>query len=265
MIFYDGHAKELSIGVLRANTEKEEYLASLDPSHSNSLLPRAASKPRLLVERVFRADVPRIPKLVCAFSGFGRNEFTVAVHSEKGEVNFIDAEVAKDDALSFRLARKCENILSIARVEDKYCTESDSIPRLCRPKLEENSLFIGRLEQIKSCLAALDGNNCIHIFKGSQIIFSIDLSAVDMKAFCTAAPYNLSRSVFRSDKPARIEGGLNWRLNVITNKETQVKLSLEILQQSPLVKAILQAIQAVVSKNLFICFYSDYLEILHVP
>jgi len=41
------------------------------------------------------------------------------MHNDKREAFFIDVEVLKDDSLSFRLSKKCKNILSLERIEEK--------------------------------------------------------------------------------------------------------------------------------------------------
>ena len=72
VVAYDELNKELIIGIIRVNNEKEEYLASLDPNKRHPLLPRVATIPHLVIDPVYRQSLPVKPNAATLISGFTR-------------------------------------------------------------------------------------------------------------------------------------------------------------------------------------------------
>ena len=276
MVAYDNHTKKLLICLLRVNNEKEDYLDSLDPNKRHPQLPRCASSPHLIIDPIFQLPLSTKPNEAAIINGFLSSDFAICVHVGETQLLVIEAEVDSNfPHESFRLCKTCENILSMVTLEEEYNNETDSLPLLCFPPIEGSeegikngkechSLFTARLERMRIHLAALDGNGHIQIFRGSYIIFSVDLGSPLFQAFCVCPGEGDVRQMLYSSKPVKLSSEKNLRINVQLKNGGKVRLSLEVLQRDNLVSAILQAIQSASPKKLFVCLYSDYLELIQV-
>lgn len=276
VVAYDNLLKELLICLLRVNNEKEDYLASLDPNKRHPQLPRVAASPHLIIDPMFKLPLTTKPNEAAIINGFTSSEFAICVHVGEAQLLVIEGDVDTNfPHESFRLCKTCENILSIVTLEEIYSNETDSLPQLCYPPFEGSeegvkngrecySLFTGRLERMRIHLAALDGNGNIQIFRGSYNIFSVDLGSPLFQAFCVCPGEGDVRQMLSSSKPVKISSENNLRINVLLKNGGKVRLSLEVLQRDNLVSAILQAIQSAAPKKLFVCLYSDYLELIQV-
>ena len=186
----------------------------------------------------------------------------------KRQLLLIEAD-ATSKVPSFRHTRTCENIVAVETLEDRYNNggEFEAMPQPCFPSyatreesgIDCRSLLIGRLERLKTHLIALDGNGNIQVFRGSHIILSVDLSISRLSSLCGDTEV---MSSFKASKPTGLSKGKDWRVNVHMADGKVARLHLDVLHQDALTNSVLQGIQTAVDKRLFICFYSDFLEIL---
>jgi hypothetical protein len=175
---------------------------------------------------------------------------------------------------SFRHVKTCEGILAIETLEEKYSSESDTMPQLFLPRTSHDgkkdrnreckALFIGRLERMRSHLAALDGNGNLQIFRGANVILSLDFRSLKIDTFCHSTPYEELKQMLVASRPVSLSKGKDWRINIHMKNGKMIRVNLDILHKDNLVNSILQAIQAAISKPLFVSFYSDFLEIIQV-
>jgi len=262
IILYDNSKKELIIGKIHVNNEKEEYLASLDPSKRHPLLPNIASRPHLIIEQIFTTQLPVKPENALIFSGFSKTEFGIAIHYNEKQMIILEAEI-QNSKISIKMGRKCENIISITKCEEKYGSENDIMPILCSKN--DDNLFSERLGRMRAYLLSLDGNGTIYVFQGNHTILNIDLRTTNFVSFCEMPPFAGLNSIFSVERPIKIHNNKgDWNIDIITDKGKQIKLSLEILQRDNLTNSILQAIQNVIPREIYVSFYSDFLESLHV-
>lgn len=73
VVLYEPAQKELIIGVIRINSEKEEYLEGLDHSKRYPHLPQVAVMPRLIIDPIYKLAISTPPTNAKLINGFNRN------------------------------------------------------------------------------------------------------------------------------------------------------------------------------------------------
>ncbi len=201
-----------------------------------------------------------------------RIEFVVAAHVGERQLLLIEGD-ASSRVPNFRHTRTCENIVSMQTLEERYNNgnEFEGMPQLCLQRYEAakeesaidcRSLLIGRLERMRIHLAALDGNGNIQIFRGAHVILSVDIGSSVLGTFCESEETKQLLQHLVKSRAVSLSEGKGWRVNVHTADGAVARVSLEALHLNCLVHSVLQGIQAAVDRKLFICFYSDFLEVL---